>query len=1183
MAVLQDRHEGVAAGSLAPEKRREAGSTPFAEFVAGRYSDPLDALADHFQDAVAAAASVGALLEDMPVTDGRRHYLPNLKGKREQRHWYIADLKRSRDGTTWPTITFGTYKHGGDKTYWSPREPVWAEFEAGDKGERITSERREEYQRRAAARQAAAEEARSIREGEERAGHEAAARAAAQAWEAAQECESHPYLSTKRVAASGLRMATTSIMADLWSAEEGTWKRVTVCKAGDLLVPMRDADGALLNLQRINATGTKRFLMGGRKRGLHHRIDGTGPAWIAEGYATAATVAAATGSAVLVAFDAGNMAPVVASLPQGAVAAVAADNDANGAGRKGAEATGLPYSMPPAAGEDWNDYAALCGLQSVASLLQILEQPVAEEAPAAAFTDLGNLPDVELLGRESAWFGRLAKEEDPEQVAAVAWAIARRRALSIPLGTSSNELLQRIREAAGARLHPATLQAVEKALLRWVGRRHREALAHVTIAPELLRRHRHEIHAELPELAPSDYQGVILLWAPMASGKTQRVGQPFAAWAAEQEGRFIATCHRRSLVAEMATRLGCDHYGDVTQELAWATRSLATCLPSITKAAHWQIVRECQYLFIDEIAQVLRFLESSGHCRTNDGTNADVYRHLCELVKRARCIIGADAGMDSRVVRFLEECRPGEQFRIIEVRPAAKLGLSAAVGYGTDALASVCGEACARLAEGQRLWISCEAEKRVAEVARLLQDQGANVLTLTADNKKNAKQAAFWKDPEGESRRYDVVIHSPVISSGLSIEHKDTGPWFDHGMFIGSGHAITPADAAQMLRRVRYLRSWSIALLPNSGHGMTNAASILEGMEAAAAAEGTRGAATRFDALVAEIQADNAAARADFAAGLVWVLMRSGFTIERLPEVADADGMTSVLAALREALELERRSEIIAAKAITDEEATNLRNMESRTQEQSLALVAHNIRQSLGVEQVTHEAIDAWDDGRGPRRLDRFSAAVWGVTEAHGASSEHLSQRSFSKARAAAYRYLFDGIKVAPGLRITDALAAQLVERVIERRQLLAYLGIVPAKFGAYLGVGRHGEPKPFPMPKQPQREVGEIFRAMGLQLKRRRNEWAGDKWYELEEGTFQVAAAWAERRNAARRGLVQEGEQCQNACFTLRYTGDDTAESLDDGEGWLTAEVLEQLVACLPGQGGGRPTARLIQLGSLR
>ncbi|MBE1237411.1 toprim domain-containing protein [Phaeovibrio sulfidiphilus] len=107
---------------------------------------------------------------------------------------------------------------------------------------------------------------------------------------------------------------------------------------------MRDETGRLWNVQRINETGSKRFLTGGRKAGLFHLLDTPGGATsledlgerpvssiiIAEGYATAASLHENTGSPCICAFDAGNLKAVAETvrwvLPEADIV-LAADND----------------------------------------------------------------------------------------------------------------------------------------------------------------------------------------------------------------------------------------------------------------------------------------------------------------------------------------------------------------------------------------------------------------------------------------------------------------------------------------------------------------------------------------------------------------------------------------------------------------------------------------------------------------------------------------------------------------------------------------------------------------------------------------------------------------------------------------------------------------------------------------
>jgi putative DNA primase/helicase len=87
-----------------------------------------------------------------------------------------------------------------------------------------------------------------------------------------------------------------------------------------LIIRMFDINGRMWNLQRIFSDGSKRFLPGGRKRGLFTVLGGVklataARALVVEGWATGCTVAALEpGTPVIVAFDAGNLEPVVGAV-----------------------------------------------------------------------------------------------------------------------------------------------------------------------------------------------------------------------------------------------------------------------------------------------------------------------------------------------------------------------------------------------------------------------------------------------------------------------------------------------------------------------------------------------------------------------------------------------------------------------------------------------------------------------------------------------------------------------------------------------------------------------------------------------------------------------------------------------------------------------------------------------------
>ena len=81
-------------------------------------------------------------------------------------------------------------------------------------------------------------------------------------------------------------------------------------------VPARDLHGVLHTLQFIGAYGAKRFLTGGRIQGCYFAI-GSKPfdqILLAEGLATGSTLHQATGAAVAVCFNCGNLLAVARAL-----------------------------------------------------------------------------------------------------------------------------------------------------------------------------------------------------------------------------------------------------------------------------------------------------------------------------------------------------------------------------------------------------------------------------------------------------------------------------------------------------------------------------------------------------------------------------------------------------------------------------------------------------------------------------------------------------------------------------------------------------------------------------------------------------------------------------------------------------------------------------------------------------
>lgn len=189
-------------------------------------------------------------------------------------------------------------------------------------------------------------EAQALRDAELKRQREVAASTVETIWSGALGAgEDHPYLKRKGIRTHGARITTD----------------------GRLVVPLYDADGTLSTLQYIDHEGGKLYHPGGQTGGkfwMLGTMDEPGRIYIAEGFATAATIHQTTNRPVVIAYSASNLVPVTGTMrelygPTQDIVIVA-DHDKSGVGQRYAEQASAKHGarmvMPPILG-DANDYA----------------------------------------------------------------------------------------------------------------------------------------------------------------------------------------------------------------------------------------------------------------------------------------------------------------------------------------------------------------------------------------------------------------------------------------------------------------------------------------------------------------------------------------------------------------------------------------------------------------------------------------------------------------------------------------------------------------------------------------------------------------------------------------------------------------------------------------------------------
>jgi putative DNA primase/helicase len=802
------------------------------------------------------------------------------------------------------------------------------------------------------------------------------------------------------------------------------------------------------------------------------------PLVIAEGPETALSIWQSTGLEVWAVFGVTSFA--TAPLPTDRPVILCPDRDApdSPAGKgfaaaldhhlkRGADIWIAQAPEPEGSKRDLNDTLQRAGAGAVAKAIA--------DAVRAAPQDRVTLPKpAKLEDRRPRALQAALIEATSKTVLGIAVAVAHQMQWRAPLIHTPSGIIEYIKTHAPAGFLSASEISALLDRIQWLQNIRKSA----AIEETKIRRHNAARHncltvTDLSHVRIGDHlTGVLIVKAPMGSGKTQTIGKPFTDQAKANQKTVMAVAHRVTLIGELAQRLDLPDYrtkkaGDIA-----AAGGVAVCLPSTARADIREEMPAPQYLFIDEVSQVLKFLEADGFCRAGGGTNRDVYNRLVQLVRDAEAVIVADADIDPRTLLFLEKCRPNERFTIVTMEEKAtgkQAMMHRDIGAVLDAISL-------ELMTGGKVWLACESADRARYYADKYRREGRNVLCITAETKMGPDETAFLTNPETISRAYDIVVSSPAISSGMSIEHKGA-PHFTLGAYIGCGTSTGPRDAKQQLGRVRYLTRFQIGLDYSNLTGGQNVEGIKAGAEGAAEIERAPIAWTDFDSYAAGIKAEAANAKADFAAGLWWVLEAAGWQLER-PEDPEDTSKKHIATEAAKAGKDARALELIEAEPM-DRHQSELMGKAARNQPMEIRYQASQMRAALGKLDLTRADVDFWDNGRGRSKIAGFEDLI-GAEVNLPPDSEILSARRFREARSTLLPALFSGIDLRG--KITAEQATMVLDRVMTKPEVFAAVGIVGPKYRAQYKT-KDGRLQPVNRPKRPGQELRDILARCGLDL----------------------------------------------------------------------------------------------------
>ncbi|AFY72095.1 hypothetical protein Pse7367_3872 (plasmid) [Thalassoporum mexicanum PCC 7367] len=299
--------------------------------------------------------------------------------------------------------------------------------------------------------------------------------------------------------------------------------------------------------------------------------------------------------------------------------------------------------------------------------------------------------------------------------------------------------------------------------------------------------------------------GIIALKSAKGTGKTKAIAKLVA-----PTQKIVLLGHRVSLMRNLCQRLKVHYKADLDKaagqfisEDGYALR-VGACVDSLLAFDPNQFVG-CD-LVIDEVEQVLKHLLCSKTCNSN-GKRPALLANFHWLIQVARRVIVADADLSDASLDYLKSLRANELTRNEELFLISNRHQGQ--GYPVQFIAAksesaIIKQILADINDGLKLFIPTDSKTSSKAIARLIEKIKAahpnlNILLINSETSGGTDEANFIRDPNSYAQLYDVVIATPSLTTGVSIEIEH----FDkvYGIFYGT--AYDDADASQALARVR--------------------------------------------------------------------------------------------------------------------------------------------------------------------------------------------------------------------------------------------------------------------------------------------------------------------------------------------------------------------------------------------
>jgi hypothetical protein len=288
---------------------------------------------------------------------------------------------------------------------------------------------------------------------------------------------------------------------------------------------------------------------------------------------------------------------------------------------------------------------------------------------------------------------------------------------------------------------------------------------------------------------------LVYIKAPKGNGKTEF----YHKFVSElpDSSRVLALVHRRSLARALSSRLELACYLDEDKQ---PDRFVI----SIDSLVRFDVEKDQPYdvLLIDESEQVFRHLLSD----TTETSRGHIFRVLLWLIRNAKTIICADADITGELTCYVvEKLRGSSQHERDNVVSIVNEWPSHRCIEVYQNKYHIIAELLSDIFEGKRVYVPVAKKDLADQICAILNEivdfegKPIKALVLTGETSDEEKAQQFFRNPNEEVPKYQVLIATSTLSTGVSIDVK----WFDAVYGIFDHGVYTFQDCDQAISRVR--------------------------------------------------------------------------------------------------------------------------------------------------------------------------------------------------------------------------------------------------------------------------------------------------------------------------------------------------------------------------------------------